>query len=74
MILCDRRGIIEELKKSTLVTLFYATCMIAKMATSAKKFRAIDDELDGGGGGGAEQCERLFIFGAIEMHWLCVGW
>ena len=54
--------------------MFYATCMIAKMATSAKKFGAIDDELDGGGGGGAEQCERLFIFGAIEMHWLCVGW
>jgi len=43
--------------------------MIAKMATSAKKLRGVDDELDGvrpGGGGaersGAEQCERVLIF------------
>ena len=51
--------------------MFYATCMIAKMATSAKKLRGVDDEdeLDGvrpGGGGaersGAEQCERVLIF------------
>jgi len=53
--------------ESGLVVL-YASCMIAMMATSAKKFRAVDDELDGaeGGGGaemgGAEQCERVFIF------------
>ena len=54
--------------ESGLVVVLYATCMIAMMATSAKKFRAVDDELDGaeGGGGaemgGAEQCERVFIF------------